>query len=79
MVFLHGGQNVMGRNVCAVVTGPATASGSTVTVQGHVVKLFSGKCNPIMMGGAPFMHKDAKDFKTSTGETVHWDGNIWSI
>eukprot|EP00284_Hemiselmis_tepida_P008088 CAMPEP_0174923806 /NCGR_PEP_ID=MMETSP1355-20121228/6834_1 /TAXON_ID=464990 /ORGANISM="Hemiselmis tepida, Strain CCMP443" /LENGTH=42 /DNA_ID= /DNA_START= /DNA_END= /DNA_ORIENTATION= len=41
----------MGRNVCAVVTGPESANGSTVTVQGHVVTLHSGKCNPLMMGG----------------------------
>mmetsp|Transcript_11356 Transcript_11356/g.26435 ORF Transcript_11356/g.26435 Transcript_11356/m.26435 type:complete len:80 (+) Transcript_11356:123-362(+) len=79
MAFLHGGQNVMGRNVCAVVTGPSSAAGSTVNVQGHLVTLHTGKCNPLMMGGGPWMHKHPKDFETSSGETVHWDGNVWSI
>jgi hypothetical protein len=26
-----------------------------------------------------FMHKDPRDFDTSNGVKVHWDGNIWSI
>jgi hypothetical protein len=39
LAFLHGSGNVYGRSVCAVVTGPESAEGSTVNVQGHVIKL----------------------------------------
>ena len=57
----------------------AQAAGQTVDVKGHTVTLKPGKCNPLMMGGKPYMSADPKDMHTSNNNVVHWDGKVWSI
>jgi len=53
LLTMHGAGSYGGRDFCVVGEGPADAVGHYVNYQGNMVEMNKGKCNPLVMGGAP--------------------------